>query len=127
MTSLAFDSAITNQVKISPAAHDQLVQLVDEEDDISAVRIFVSGGGCGGMQYGMTFANEPGQLDYVMSRDGLDLYVDAVAMNFLDGVEIDFQNQGANANFVFRNVFANTGGSGVCGGCGATGGGCGGA
>ena len=60
-------------------------------------------------------------------RDRLDIkvYVDAVALSYLEGVEIDYQTQGANASFVFKNVFANTGGSGVCGACGAAGGGCG--
>jgi iron-sulfur cluster insertion protein len=58
-------------------------------------------------------------------QDVNGVYVDAVALSYLEGVEIDFQTQGANRSFVFKNVFANSGGSGTCGSCGAAGGGCG--
>ena len=57
-------------------------------------------------------------------KDGLKLYVDAVALSYLSGVEIDYAQQGMGASFVFKNVFAATGGSGACSACGA-GGGCG--
>jgi iron-sulfur cluster insertion protein len=60
-----------------------------------------------------------------MEKQGFNLYVDAVAMNFLRGVEIDFVERPTGASFVFNNVFAATGGSGTCGACGAAGGGCG--
>ena len=58
-------------------------------------------------------------------KDGLKVHVDAIALGFLEGVEIDYQVNGANASFVFKNVFANTSSGGTCGGCGAAGGGCG--
>ena len=47
------------------------------------------------------------------------LHVDAVAMQYLRGVEIDYEARAVGASFVFNNVFAATGGSGMCGGCGA--------
>ena len=56
-----------------------------------------------------------------MEKDGLTLYVDAVALGFLNGVEIDFVQQGLGSSFVFKNAFAATGGSGACGGCGGAG------
>ena len=120
----AYDTTITDQVKVLPEAHAKLVELLSSEDDVNGVRIFVSGGGCGGMTYGMTFAEAPQPYDSTLEKDGLTLYVDAVALSFLSGVEIDFVQQGMGASFVFKNAFAKTGGSGTCGACGAAGGGC---
>ena len=60
--------------------------------------------------------------------DGFLFYVDVVALNFLQGVEIDYATRDTGATFVFNNVFQSTGGSGLCGACGAAvgaGGGCG--
>ena len=73
----------------------------------------------------MTFTDQRLPHDCVLSCDGFELYIDAVALNFLRGVEIDFrEGPGGAASFVFNNVFAATGGSGTCSACGAAGGGC---
>ena len=119
-----FNTTIVDEVKVMPAAHEKLVELLNSEEEINGVRIFVSGGGCGGMTYGMTFSEAPLAHDSILEQDGLTLYVDAVALSFLSGVEIDFVQQGMGASFVFKNAFAATGGSGTCGACGAAGGGC---
>jgi len=126
MSEVQFNSTLSDQVKVSPDAREQLLALVSEEEDIQGVRIFVSGGGCGGMTYGMTFVEEPTSFDAIKDADGLNIYVDSVALQYLNGVEIDYTDQGMNKSFVFKNVFASTGGSGTCGSCGAAGGGGGG-
>jgi iron-sulfur cluster insertion protein len=120
----AYKESLTDEIKVTPAAHEKLLELVNSEEDINGVRIFVSGGGCGGMTYGMTFAEAASPFDSVFQQDGLTVYIDAVALNYLEGVEIDYQQQGLGASFVFKNVFAATGGSGACSACGASGGGC---
>jgi iron-sulfur cluster assembly accessory protein len=125
MSEVQFNSQLTSQINVSPEAVKQLLALTENEDGVNGVRIFVSGGGCGGMSYGMTFVDQPSEYDCSWEKDGLKVYVDAVALSYLEGVEIDYQKQGPNASFVFKNVFANTGGSGTCGACGASGGGCG--
>jgi len=125
MEQIEFNTRITDQVKISNEAVKQLAALTAEEQDITGVRIFVAGGGCGGMSYGMTFVEKPTEYDCVLDAGDVNLYVDAIALSFLEGVEVDYQEQGLNKSFVFRNVFANTGGAGTCGACGAAGGGCG--
>ncbi|NOX76253.1 MAG: iron-sulfur cluster assembly accessory protein [Gammaproteobacteria bacterium] len=119
-----FSSNISDQINIMPAAHTKLVELIDSEEDINGVRIFVSGGGCGGMTYGMTFSEAVLPYDGVLEQDGLTVYVDAVALSFLSGVEIDYVEQGMGASFVFKNAFATTGGTGACTACGSAGGGC---
>jgi iron-sulfur cluster insertion protein len=114
------------QLSLTPAALEKMKELMAdiEDDEVEAVRVFVTGGGCSGMTYGMTFTNLRSPYDSVRNADGVKIYVDAVALNYLKGVEIDFVEQQMGASFVFNNVFAATGGSGVCGACGAAGGGC---
>ena len=125
MSTVQFNNTLTDQVNVSAEAQQQLLALIEEEDDIQGVRIFVSGGGCDGMTYGMTFVEEPTEFDCVKDADGLSIFIDSVALNYLSGVEIDYTSQGMNKSFVFKNVFSSTGGSGTCGSCGAAGGGCG--
>ncbi len=125
MSQVQFNSQLTDQIKVSDEAVKQLLALTENEDGVNGVRIFVSGGGCGGMSYGMTFVDQPTPFDTTLEKQGLKVHVDAVALGFLEGVEIDYQTEGANASFVFKNVFANTSSGGACGGCGSSGGGCG--
>ena len=120
-STLEFRSNITeSDLTITPQAREQLCNLYSQIDDdgIEAVRIYVSGGGCSGMTYGMTFTDRRSEYDLVLSDDDFDIYIDTVAMNYLRGVEIDYVSRPTGASFVFNNVFASTGGSGMCGGCG---------
>ena len=125
----AFSTALTDsQIQLTAAAKVKMGELLTEaEEDIDAVRIFVSGGGCGGMTYGMTFSESAAGTDCVLQAGEVRVVVDAVALSYLEGCEIDYKKQGANESFVFNNVFQSVGGSGVCGGCGGGGGssGCG--
>jgi iron-sulfur cluster insertion protein len=121
-----FEPVLTDEdLRLTPAAREKMIELFNSVDeDLEAIRVFVSGGGCGGMSYGMTFTDNRTEYDYVRNEEGFDVYIDVVAMNFLRGVEIDYVERSMGASFVFNNAFALTGGSGVCGACGAAGGGC---
>jgi len=111
---------------VTPAAESKLEELMsDTDDDVNAIRVFVTGGGCGGMTYGMTFTDQQTAWDTVREFGSFRLLVDAVAMNYMRGAEIDFVERPTGASFVFNNVFQATGGSGTCGTCGSAGGGCG--
>jgi len=123
-----FSSELTDEdVSVTPAARAKMAELMAQvdSDEVEAIRVFVSGGGCSGMTYGMTFADARSEYDTVLTGDGYALYIDAVALNFLRGVEIDYVERRMGASFVFNNVFAATSGRGTCGGCGSAGGGCG--
>ena len=116
-----------DDVRMTAAAEKKMAEIfADTRDNLTAIRIYVSGGGCSGMSYGMSFTDRRTDYDCVFQANGFDIYVDAVALNFMRGVEIDFVERSMGASFEFNNVFASTGGSGACGGCGAAGGGCGG-
>ncbi len=114
-----------DQVKVTPAAQAKMAELIrDADDEIKGIRVYVSGGGCGGMSYGMTFTEERTDYDAELKCDDFSLFVDSVALAYLSGVEIDYVERPTGASFVFNNVFAATGGSGACSACGAAGGGC---
>jgi iron-sulfur cluster insertion protein len=115
-----------SDLALTAAAREKMLELFSqvEDDGLKAIRVFVSGGGCGGMGYGMTFTDSQSEYDCVRKETGFDVYVDAVALNYLRGVEIDYVERPTGASFVFNNAFAITGGSGTCGACGAAGGGC---
>ena len=121
----AYKTEIANhEIRVSPAAAEQLKALLGSiEDDIAGIRIFVSGGGCGGMTYGMTYAEAVNTYDKILEGDGYKIMVDPVALGYLQGSDIDFVDNGMSKSFVFNNVFKSVGGSGGCSGCG--GGGCG--
>jgi iron-sulfur cluster insertion protein len=112
-------------LEVTPSAQAKLAEIVTQtEDDIAGIRIYVGGGGCGGMSYGMTFTDQVSDYDTVLEFDDFKVLVDVVALNYLRGAQIDYIQEVGRERFVFNNVFAETGGSGTCGACGAAGGGC---
>jgi iron-sulfur cluster insertion protein len=115
VASTAYQTQVTaDDIHLTPAAESKLAELLaDAEKEVDAIRVFVTGGGCGGMTYGMTYAESSTHYDSLLAGEDYRLVVDAVALNFLRGCEIDF----AHDNFVFSNVFQVVGGSGACGGC----------
>jgi len=115
---------LPHEVSLSASAAEQMAQIVAAaEDNVEGIRVFVSGGGCSGMTYGMTYAEATLATDKVYQGEGFKMLVDAVALGYLQGCDIDYVEQGLNASFVFNNVFQSVGGSGACGGCGSGGGG----
>lgn len=128
MTNLAqIDTNTAASLQLTTAARAKLAELLAEAgDEATAIRVFVSGGGCGGMSYGMTYADQTTEYDQVIQSPELKVVVDAVALNFLRGAEIDFTADSGNPAFVFRNAFqAPKVGGGGCGSGGCGGGGCG--
>jgi iron-sulfur cluster insertion protein len=107
-------------LEVTPSAQDKLREIVTQsEDEVSAIRIYIGGGGCSGMSYGMTFTDEQTDFDTILAFDGFKVFVDVVALNYLRGAQIDYIQEEGRERFVFNNVFAETGGSGSCGGCGS--------
>jgi len=107
-------------LEVTQSAQDKLREIVTQsEDEVSAIRIYIGGGGCSGMTYGMTFTDQQTDFDTVIGFDGFKVFVDVVALNYLRGAQIDYIQEEGRERFVFNNVFAETGGSGSCGGCGS--------
>ncbi|MBL7005073.1 MAG: iron-sulfur cluster assembly accessory protein [Gammaproteobacteria bacterium] len=120
-----FVSELTSDdIEVTAPAQAKLNEIISSsEEDISGIRIYIGGGGCGGMTYGMTFTDAATEFDTTLTFESFKIYVDVVALHYLRGAQIDYIEEVGRERFVFNNVFASTGGSGSCGGCGSSGGG----
>ena len=106
MTDLVFTSAAAGRVR-------ELMD--DEESEDLKLRVFITGGGCSGFQYGFTFDEDVDEEDSQVLTDGVTLLIDAMSMQYLDGAEIDYKDDFQGAQFVIRNPNAAT----TCG-CGSS-------
>lgn len=98
------------------AAATKVKTLIDEEgDDSLKLRVFISGGGCSGFQYGFTFDENEGDGDTVVENQGVQLLIDPMSIQYLMGAEIDYSEGLEGAQFVIRNPNAQT----TCG-CGSS-------
>jgi iron-sulfur cluster insertion protein len=79
------------------------------------LRVFVSGGGCSGFQYGFTFEENANEDDTRVEKNGVTLLIDPLSFQYLAGAEIDFQEGVQGAQFVIKNPNAKT----TCG-CGSS-------
>jgi len=82
--------------------------LEDENNDALKLRVFVSGGGCSGFQYGFTFDENIEDGDTQIEKQGVTLLVDPMSVLYLSGAEIDFSDGVEGAQFVIRNPNATT-------------------
>ena len=87
MSQVQFNSQLTDQIKVSDEAVKQLMALTVNEEAVNGVRIFVSGGACGGMSYGMTFIENRTVFYTTFQKDVLKGLLYAVAIGFLECVE----------------------------------------
>jgi iron-sulfur cluster insertion protein len=74
-----------------------------EEVGDANLRIAVSGGGCSGFQYGLSFDDQTNPDDRVFERDGVGVVVDDVSLDLLNGAEVDFVEDLMGASFQIRN------------------------
>ncbi len=111
-----------NDILVSESARNVLLGLLkDSDDEYEIIRIYVQGGGCGGMDYSMTFDDQVTDEDSILQCDGFKVAVDPIAIGFLRGCEIDYVEEQMSSSFVFKNAFQSIGGSGMCAGCGGSG------
>lgn len=98
------------------AAASKVSQLIAEEANPNLkLRVFISGGGCSGFQYGFTFDENLEDGDTRVHNQGVDLLVDPMSIQYLAGAEIDYKDDLEGARFVIRNPNAQT----TCG-CGSS-------
>ena len=82
----------------------RIAMLKAEENAANAfLRIAVSGGGCSGFQYGLSFDDQRNEDDFVFERDGVGVVIDEVSLGLLDGAEVDFVEDLMGASFQIRN------------------------
>ena len=109
-------SMIPPALVFTDSAADKVKALIVEEghDDLK-LRVFVTGGGCSGLQYGFTFDEITNEDDTIMQKNGVSLLIDPMSYQYLIGAEIDYSEGLEGAQFVIKNPNASS----TCG-CGSS-------
>ena len=103
-------------INFTDNAVNKVKELIEEEGtpDLK-LRVFVSGGGCSGFQYGFTFEETENEDDTKVTKDSVTLLIDPMSLQYLTGAEIDYQDNVQGSQFVIKNPNATT----TCG-CGSS-------
>ena len=103
-------------LEFTAAAAAKVAALIAEEGNPALkLRVYITGGGCSGFQYGFEFDEAQGDDDLALQRDGVTLLVDPLSLQYLMGAEVDYRESLQGAQFVIRNPNAKT----TCG-CGSS-------
>lgn len=108
--------AVQAPLVFTDAAIIKVKSLIEEENNPDLkLRVFVSGGGCSGFQYGFTFDEMANEDDTKVEKDGVTLLIDPMSFQYLVGAEIDYKSDLSGEQFVIKNPNAVT----TCG-CGSS-------
>lgn len=103
-------------LRITPRAISKVADLVEEEGNAALkLRVFVTGGGCSGFQYGFSFDDQVAEDDTQVEKDGITVLVDPLSFQYLVGSEVDYEEGLEGSRFLVRNPNATA----TCG-CGAS-------
>jgi iron-sulfur cluster assembly accessory protein len=93
----------TSVIRMTTAAADKVRELLVQENDPSlGLRIFVAGGGCSGLQYGMTL-DEQQEGDTIIAQEGFNVLVDEMSIGYITGSEVDYVDSLMGAGFTVNN------------------------
>ncbi|MBM13589.1 MAG: iron-sulfur cluster insertion protein ErpA [Halieaceae bacterium] len=105
-----------NEIRLSDNAVNKVRALVEDEGNPALkLRIYITGGGCSGFQYGFSFDEAVSEDDTVVERDGVTALIDVMSFQYLVGSEVDYSEGLEGSRFVVNNPNATT----TCG-CGAS-------
>src|ERR1035438_8483989 len=103
-------------ILFSDSAASKVRELILEEGNPNLqLRIYVSGGGCSGFQYGLAFEEAAGIDDLVIEKQGVRVLIDPLSLQYLSGAEVDYQDDLDGSRFVIKNPNAKS----TCG-CGSS-------
>lgn len=113
---MSVETSIPSPVNFTDSAAEKVKSLISEEgNNALMLRVFISGGGCSGFQYGFTFDEAVNDGDTCVEKNGVKLLIDPMSYQYLVGAEIDYTEGLEGAQFVIRNPNATT----TCG-CGSS-------
>lgn len=105
-----------SEITLTELTAGKVKEFIREEGDKDLLlRVFVTGGGCSGFQYGFTFAEQPEEDDTVFEQHGVKLVVDPMSYQYLVGAVIEYEESLAGSRFTIKNPNAGT----TCG-CGSS-------
>lgn len=107
---------MADPIVFTDSAAQKVAGLIQEEgNDNLKLRVYITGGGCSGFQYGFTFDEEINDDDTQIVKEGVTVLIDSMSIQYLSGAEIDYKEDVSGAQFVIRNPNATT----TCG-CGSS-------
>ncbi|MDA7742198.1 iron-sulfur cluster insertion protein ErpA [Francisellaceae bacterium] len=105
-----------HSVNFTDAAAFKVKELITEEGNPEIkLRVYITGGGCSGFQYGFAFEEEMNEDDFQVDNQGVTLLIDSMSFQYLLGADVDFREDVEGAHFIIRNPNAKT----TCG-CGSS-------
>jgi len=108
--------ATVSPIIFTQAASRKAQELISDEDNAALkLRVYVTGGGCSGFQYGFTFDEKLAEDDLVIEKEGVSLVVDSLSFQYLAGSRVDYKEDLDGSRFVVDNPNATT----TCG-CGSS-------
>jgi len=108
-TSIAPSAPPPPPIVFTDAAANKVGELIKEEQNPDLkLRVFISGGGCSGFQYGFTFDEKTEEGDSEVINQGVTLVIDPMSVQYLMGAEIDYKEDLQGAQFIIRNPNATT-------------------
>ena len=104
------ESYIHSVIQISDGAVNKILSLADSEEDSNNLnlRVYVTGGGCSGFQYGFSFDKVIDEEDTCITKDGANLVIDSLSLQYLEGSTVDYTEDLMGSKFVITNPNATT-------------------
>ena len=104
------ESYIPSVIQISDGAVNKILSLADSEDETNNLnlRVYVTGGGCSGFQYGFSFDKVIDEEDTCITKDGANLVIDSLSLQYLEGSTVDYTEDLMGSKFVITNPNATT-------------------
>lgn len=103
-------------INFTDSAASKVAALIKEEGNNELkLRVYISGGGCSGFQYGFTFDETIAEDDYGIEKNGVSVVIDPMSYQYLEKAEVDYKEDLQGSQFVIRNPNAST----TCG-CGSS-------
>ena len=99
----------TSTLNLTEGAVNKIHSLSDSDKSKEFnLRVYVTGGGCSGFQYGFSFDQEVDEEDTCVSRDGANLVIDTLSLQYLAGSTIDYTEDLSGSKFIVKNPNATT-------------------
>ena len=103
------ENYVPTVLQITDGAVSKILSLADSEDENNLnLRVYVTGGGCSGFQYGFSFDKVIDEEDTCITKDGANLVVDSLSLQYLEGSTVDYTEDLMGSKFIIKNPNATT-------------------
>ncbi len=104
------ENFVPSVIQISDGAVNKILSLANSENDGNNLnlRVYVTGGGCSGFQYGFSFDKVIDEEDTCITKDGAKLVIDSLSLQYLEGSTVDYTEDLMGSKFVITNPNATT-------------------